>query len=123
MQKIQISNHSLSGLNRKISVSKFEIDFELSEIHFYYIIYFFNSNGDSLDSFKEPLVGSKLTASNDMKVDEQGNYLQPDENGSYPEGAVGEFDFWLAFIQNDTFTYAQVFAQVIAKADSTNRFD
>ena len=62
MEQIEISNHKLSSLKRKLSVSKFEIDFELKEIHFYYIIYFFNSNGDSLDSFKEPLVGNKLTA-------------------------------------------------------------
>lgn len=123
MIKHRISDHILTGLQRKVDVEKFVIEFSLTEIHFYYIVYFFNAQGESLDTFKEPLVGNKLTASNDMKVDEQGNYLAPDSEGSYPEGAVGEYDFWLAFIQNATFTYAQVFEQVIAKADTYHRFD
>jgi hypothetical protein len=65
----------------------------------------------------------KLTATNETKVDAQGNYLQPDENGVYPEGAIGEWDFYVALMFSGAFTQAQIIKMVILRADENNRFN
>ncbi len=123
MKQYPISAHKLTGLHRKVSVCYLGFDFETKEVHFFYIVYYYNAQGESIDSFKEPLKGKKLTASNATMVDVQGKYLQPDSEGNYPEGAIGEYDFWLAFTQSGTFEYDKVFENVIKKADFYKRFD
>jgi hypothetical protein len=123
MRQYPISAHQLSGLQRKVAVCYLGFDFETQEVHFFYIVYYYNAQGASIDSFKEPLKGKKLTATNATKVNAQGDYLQPDDEGNYPEGAIGEYDFWLAFTQSGTFNYDSVFENVIEKADEYKRFD
>ncbi len=65
----------------------------------------------------------RLTATNDTKVDATGAIVSPDENGSYPEGVIGERDFYVNMMFSGMFTQEQIIQMVILRADENKRFD
>ena len=65
----------------------------------------------------------KLTATNDTKVDATGAIILPDENGNYPDGVIGERDFYIFAMFSGKYTQNELVKFVILQADANKRFD
>lgn len=65
----------------------------------------------------------KLLATNDVKVNASGKIILPNEQGEYPEGVIGERDFYIAALFSGNYTQEQLIRFVVLQADSNKRFD
>jgi hypothetical protein len=95
----------------------------IQEMLFHYERRVYESNAENAMEIVEFRKTDKLTATNEVKVNAQGVILNPDEDGEYPEGAIGEYDFYISALFSGNFTKEQMVEMVIQQADSNHRFD
>ncbi|MFY7828232.1 MAG: hypothetical protein ACOVQ4_13975 [Flectobacillus sp.] len=88
-------NPKAQGYDRKIHLIGPFIDFSKKEISCHATLKHYE-NGEVSENYINSRHINMFT-SNEKYVDVQGNRVEPDENGVYPEGSIPEFEFLYNF--------------------------
>lgn len=117
---IQISKNPIATqqADRFVEVTKLEIQFITKEIRFDCVVYT-QLEGNEIVKLREYRT---LIADNTIRVNAQGEYLPFEESKTEytPEQisqSIGEYDFWISFLENTTFSKDEVLEMVVLRAD------
>lgn len=111
-----ITNEPTHDIQRAVRLRKFDADFDNKSIKMYCIVT--PSNPTRMVRETEVI----LTADNSTFVNAQGQDVEPDEEGNKPEGAFGEYDFLMQYLNNPVIL-GDLFGAYVAKADLKERFN
>jgi hypothetical protein len=105
-EKITITNHPvLTEVTREVQVFRSYKEYDVQRVVLVLNVFHYDSEGNAITYFPKQV---ELIASNTTFVNPQdGQILQPDEDGNYPEGAMGEYDY-LWYIVNVQKAYTEV---------------
>lgn len=119
------------SIQRKVEVSDTDISHSCKQIEIKCVVHYFTSTGESFSEYIAPRQ-FPLFATNEVWVDSKGDYAQ-DEEGKYLAnptekqianmGLVGEFDYWINYIQTQNFKFYELAKLIVERADKSNRFD
>lgn len=98
---IPITNHpQLPTITRKAQVRKCDNHYEAGTAEM--VLNIFNYNGDV--ELKDMFRQIKLVADNSMINPNTFEYVTADEQGNYPEGSIGEYDYLFDLLESGTKT-------------------
>lgn len=114
----------LGSLTRKAKVKNFIVELAEEIIRLDIILNYYNGE-NILPKFTREI---SLRAGNTTYIDSttlQGVEITYDENGDpiIPQGVSAEFDFWINYLQTQTFDMTTVFGALIAVRDAEGKFE
>lgn len=136
MENIKISNYLNTTLKRDVKIHSLLIDEDEKRIEFKYTSFCYDESDNEIARLRKT---DFLIADNNSRVNEQGDYYTQNEIDDYDKEqkeqhdkgeieevkkiGIGEFDFWVSFLENRTFIKNDVYEMVVTKADKYKLFD